>query len=57
MHRYLDAAALIIRRESGVLVLTFCILIHTFGLDIVASLIQPEEAKKRRRKDLGPVIN
>ena len=33
--------------ESGVLVLTFCILIHTFGLNIVGSLIQPEEVKKR----------
>jgi hypothetical protein len=38
--------------ESGVLVLTLCIVIHTLGLNVVARFIRPDNVKERRKESL-----
>jgi hypothetical protein len=38
--------------ETGIFVLACCIVMHTFGLNIVARLIQPDVVMERRKKSL-----
>lgn len=37
---------------AGILVLAFCILFHTFGLNIVAKLIQPQDVREKRKESV-----